>query len=647
MAPRLTFVLVAHREQAFLEPCLASILGQDVPDLEVVAIDDASGDHVPELLDAAARSDPRVRVHHLAERAGRGAARNLGLDQAQGEYVWFVRTTDLLVGGALPGVVERLGEQPDVLLLQHLRESPTGRRRPAPRQTGVGDASPHVFDKLLRREAIAQLRFGERGYDELSVIWPALLTAQRLAVHNEPAYICRHPPNAVRTGTPWDALDQYEALGDRGPQLRAAILRHGTALSRRLPAGERRAYLERVARLAGAGRPRLLAREAARAGQERLGRERTALKRRLRQATDRDPLRRHYRARLREPLDPDLAVFAAYWYRGYSCNPRAIHQRARELKPNLRGVWVVKEGATVPDGVEHVVAGTEAYYDAIARATYFVNNVNFPDHVVKRDGQIHVMTHHGTPLKKMGMDLADMPGKRNLAGVLRRCRRWDYSVSANPFSTLVWERAYPTRYETLETGYPRNDVLANATAETVRAARAALGIADGQTAVLYAPTHREYSDDPTPPLDLAAFADGLGPEHVVMARLHYFHDEHPMLRELHGAGRIRDVASHPSVEELCLAADLLVTDYSSIMFDYAVLDRPIVIHAPDWEVYREQRGTYFDLLSGGPGPVGRTGDEVLELVRSGGEAPRAAFRERFCSLDDGRAAERVVRAVFG
>jgi CDP-glycerol glycerophosphotransferase len=319
--------------------------------------------------------------------------------------------------------------------------------------------------------------------------------------------------------------------------------------------------------------------------------------------------------------------------------------------PGLRGLWVVKEegAATVPPGVEHVVAGTEAYYDAIARATYFVNNVNFPDHLVKRPGQVHVMTHHGTPLKRMGMDLSDAPGTRNLAGVLRRCARWDYSVSANPFSTLVWERAYPTRYETLETGYPRNDVLAAAGDGDVRRVRDALGIRPGQTAVLYAPTHREYDDDPTPPLDLARFADGLGPDHVVMARMHYFHEEHPLLRELHDAGRIRDVANHPSVEELCLAADVLVTDYSSIMFDFAVLDRPIYIHAPDWDTYRERRGTYFDLMTQAPGVVAHSDAELLDAIRSGatGDEQRAAFRARFCALEDGHAAERVVRAVFG
>jgi CDP-glycerol glycerophosphotransferase len=620
MAPRLSFVLAAHREQAFLEPCLASILGQDVPDLEVVAVDDASDDHAPEVLDAIAQRDPRVRVTHLPERAGRGAARTVGLQKAAGEYVWFIRATDL---------VQRIPRlEGDVVLLQTARESPIGKRTPGPPQTGLDDVTPDIFDKVLRRTAVGE--FGPAGYDELTALWPALLGSDRIAVDDEPAYVRRQPPNAVRHGTVWDALDRYAALGDRGPQLRAAIRRHGVRLAGGLQGAERRRFLRRVEQLSG--ERGLMVRAEAGAARRRLRRLPGEARRRARR---RGP---------QPPLDPGLAVFAAYWYRGYACNPRAIYER---LPAGMRGVWVVKEGASVPDGIESVVAGTEAYRDVLARATYFVNNVNFPDHVVKRPGQIHVMTHHGTPLKQMGMDLAHTRGTHGLAGVLRRCRRWDYAVSANAFTSLQFERAYPTRYTTLETGYPRNDVLATATPERVRAVRAELGIADSKTAVLYAPTHREYLEDPTPPLDLARFADGLGDQVVVMARLHYFHDEHPLLRELHDAGRIRDVASHPSIEELCLAADILVTDYSSIMFDYAVLDRPIAIHAPDWEVYREQRGTYFDLLTEGPGPVARTDDELLELVRSGKERPDPGFRERFCSLEDGHAADRVIAAVLG
>ena len=133
----------------------------------------------------------------------------------------------------------------------------------------------------------------------------------------------------------------------------------------------------------------------------------------------------------------------------------------------------------------------------------------------------------------------------------------------------------------------------------------------------------------------------------MLARLHYFYDSDPLVRELHGEGRLLDVASHPSVEELCVAADVLLTDYSSIMFDYAVLDRPIVIHAPDWEEYRARRGVYFDLLAAPPGAVARTQEEVIEALRTPSDDGRAAFRERFCALEDGRAAERVVRRVWG
>lgn len=387
---------------------------------------------------------------------------------------------------------------------------------------------------------------------------------------------------------------------------------------------------------------RRLARRARRTGRKVVRRGRRTL------------LLRYYRLQLRAPIEPDLAVFAAYWYRGYSCSPRAIYEKLREEAPWVRGVWIVERehAGSMPKGVEHVVAWTRGYYRLIARARWFVNNVNFPNELVKRDGTIHVQTHHGTPLKTMGLDLrsAYVAGKRmNFDALLRRCARWDYSITSNAFSTEAWKRAYPTEYETLEVGYPRNDVLANATPADVERIRAGLGIEPGQRAVLFAPTHREYLDGYRPTADLARLAGELGPGYVIMRRVHYFYETG---EEEPDAGRILDVSGHPSVEELCLAADVLVTDYSSLMFDYAVLDRPIVVHAPDWEEYRRLRGTYFDLLAAPPGVVTTTDEELVEAFRSGavwGEEAarlRAAFRARFASLDDGRASERVVRRVW-
>jgi CDP-glycerol glycerophosphotransferase len=367
-------------------------------------------------------------------------------------------------------------------------------------------------------------------------------------------------------------------------------------------------------------------------------------------------LRWYYRVQRRAPIESDLAVFAAYWYRGYACNPRAIYEKVRELAPQVRGVWIVdrKHARSFPADVPHVVSGTRAYFRALARAKYFVNNVNFPNDFVKRPGTIHVQTHHGTPLKTMGLDQrsAAVAGTRmNFDRLLERSARWDFMVSSNPFSTAIWQRAIPGNYETLEVGYPRNDVLVEAGGADVDRIRGRLGLDPRQQAILFAPTHREYRKEYVPTADVAHLARELRDEFAVMVRAHYFYaNRRP--KDDAGQDSLFDVSDYPSVEELCLAADVLVTDYSSIMFDYAVLDRPIVIHAPDWDEYRRLRGTYFDLLAEPPGVVTRTDDELVAAFRSGAvwsedaARLRAAFREKFCSLEDGRAAERVVRRVW-
>jgi CDP-glycerol glycerophosphotransferase len=237
--------------------------------------------------------------------------------------------------------------------------------------------------------------------------------------------------------------------------------------------------------------------------------------------------------------------------------------------------------------------------------------------------------------------------------LLARTDKWDYSVTANSHSTRMWERAYPSRFTSLDHGYPRNDVYYRATAADIRAIRDRLGIPPTHRAVLYAPTHRDYEAGWTPRVDLATLADELGEDTVLMVRGHYFYDSAPSpLTALRRTGRVIDVSAYDPVEDLCLAADALVTDYSSIMFDYANLDRPIVVYADDWETYRTTRGVYFDLMAEAPGPVARTQQELTEILTTqawrdeAATKARAAFRRRFCEYDDGRAAERVVRRVF-
>ncbi len=326
-----------------------------------------------------------------------------------------------------------------------------------------------------------------------------------------------------------------------------------------------------------------------------------------------------YRICLLLPLDRRLAVYCAYSGLGYSCSPAAIYEKAKELTPDVRGVWLVKthRAASMPDGVDCVVEESVAYYRAMARATYFVSNVNLADYVVKRRGSVHVQTHHGTPLKRMGIDGRTHGGRsgKGSDNVRRRAGRWDFSIAANRHSTEAWRTAYPGTFESLEYGYPRNDILVNASPEHGARVRAVLGIEPGQEVILYTPTHRGRNADRfAGHLDVVALAEALGPDTVILLRTHYFCDSSPQ-RASTGSARVVEVTAYPTVEDLYLAADVLITNYSSTMFDYAVLDRPIVVFAPDWEQYRASRGVYFVIFEERPGVVVTTQAELIERSR--------------------------------
>ncbi|MFE9692566.1 CDP-glycerol glycerophosphotransferase family protein [Micromonospora sp. NPDC005806] len=720
-----SFVVPAYRVQGYLRECLDSILEQPDADLEVIGIDDASPDESGEILVEYAARDPRVHPVRLAENVGLGPARNIGLDRAVGEYVWFVDGDDWLVPGCLPHVADRLlATRPDVLIVDHVRahwnnvgtrsamrevfpEPPgevTFRLRERPETMRLLHTA---WNRVVRREFLLDrgLRFEPGWYEDVSFTYPVLMAADRLGVLDRVCLNYRQRRTGAITRTRGDRHFEVFAqwhrvfrLMDRcEPEVAAlrpavfermiwhylTVLGNGERIApelrppffaqihadyvRYLPPGGYPAPpgVEGLKhRLVAAGRWRTFsalrdahqAADTARKTARRVTRRVLPVARRTARKARNAALREYYRGELHRPLDPTLAVYAAYWYRGYACNPAAIYAAARRLAPHVRGVWVVRRDrvGNLPPGVEYVVAGTRDYYRALARAHWLVNNVNFPDFVRKRPGSVHLQTHHGTPVKVMGLDQQRYPVGAmgmNFARLLHRVDRWDFSVTANSFSTQMWERAYPAGYSALEVGYPRNDRLALATPEECRRVRAGLGIGPDEFVVLYAPTHREHLPGWRPPFDPDRMRDVLGPAGRLMMRSHYFHDRD---RRPGGpsADGVLDVSTCDRVEDLYLAADVLVTDYSSAMFDYAVLDRPIVVYAPDWDAYRVARGVYFDLIAEPPGAVALDFPGLLDVFSSGAvraaeaEQARQRFRARFCALDDGHAAERVVRRVF-
>ncbi|WP_329121947.1 bifunctional glycosyltransferase/CDP-glycerol:glycerophosphate glycerophosphotransferase [Streptomyces sp. NBC_01465] len=707
--PRFSVIVPAYKVQAYLQECLDSVLTQSFEDLELIAVDDCSPDACGAIIDEYAARDRRVTAVHLPENQGLGRARNAALARATGEYVLFLDSDDTLTPGALQAITDRLKETggPDVLVYDYARTYWSGEAVRNERASQLTEEGPDTFrlsdrpgllkvlmvvwNKAYRREFIESRRmtFPPGYYEDTPWTYPVLMSAgslttlDRVCVH----YRQRRLGNILSTTSRkhFDLFDQYDrvfAFIDSRPELaswRPVIFRrmidHFTTVFTkrdRLPRGSRAEFFRRArAHYARYRTPGATPRPTTRARHTmvRLGAHRTygtlfralAVRRRAQRllstahrTTRAALLQLHYRAQLRLPVRKNTAVFAAYWNGGYACNPAAVEAKVRELAPHIRTAWITAPAHrhTVPLATRRLTPGTFAYWTALARSKYLVNNVNFDRRLVKRPSQILLQTHHGTPLKSMGLDLKRHPAAShgmNFHDLLANTDKWDFTLSANRHSTLVWERAYPSRYTTLEYGYPRNDRFQSATSYDVSRIRESLSIPEGFTALLYAPTHRDYVSGQRRTLDLERLARALGPRCVILTRAHYSYEAPLATTPL---PRVIDVSAHPSVEDLCLASDALITDYSSLMFDYATLDRPIVLHIDDWEAYEASRGTYFDIRDAPPGALARTEDELIDIFTtdhwrgSRSAQLRSAFRARFCTYDDGRAAERVVRHVF-
>ncbi|WP_329573128.1 CDP-glycerol glycerophosphotransferase family protein [Streptomyces sp. NBC_01361] len=370
-------------------------------------------------------------------------------------------------------------------------------------------------------------------------------------------------------------------------------------------------------------------------------------------------LRTRY-ASLRVEPRTDTVLYSSFDGRQYSDSPRAVHEELVARGEPLEHLWVVRDQqVAVPASCRPVALWSTEWYEALARSRYVVTNTQLPDWFERAEDQYVVQTWHGTPLKRIGRDLADSPSgdRRYIATLPERAAQWNLLVSPNRFSTPVLRGALGYHGDVLESGYPRNDLLHAADRAKVAAAvRERLGIPEGRRVVLYAPTWREnqprrggrYGLDLR--LDLAAAERALGEDHVLLVRRHYLVGG-TVPRT--ASGFVRDVTRHPDVGELLLISDVLVTDYSSLMFDFAQTGRPMLFHTYDLDHYRDTlRGFYFDFVAQAPGPLLTTGEEVVEALRdpaaatAGHEDAYRRFREVFCDLDDGRAAAHVADAML-
>ncbi|TDC53214.1 CDP-glycerol:glycerophosphate glycerophosphotransferase [Actinomadura sp. KC345] len=367
----------------------------------------------------------------------------------------------------------------------------------------------------------------------------------------------------------------------------------------------------------------------------------------------------HYRRHLNLPVR-ELAVFDAYRGRQYSCNPRGIYDELRKRGTDVECVWVTENGQFgKPAGARTVLAGTREHYEVMARARYVFGNWSQKEWFAKREDQTYVQCWHGTPLKKLGYDVKKMPYKRAQGRDWWEydVQHWDLLLAQNAFSVPLFRRAFGYDGPVLESGYPRNDVLNSPHRDEIASAvRRRLGIPEGKRVVLYAPTWRDDFSHAVGrrafrlELDIDRFRAALGHDHVLLLRTHYLVTDRPRLQP---GDCVMDVSVYPDISELFLISDVLVTDYSSSMFDFAVTGRPMVFFTYDLERYRDHvRGFYFDFDAEAPGPMLSTSAEVVDALRDPGALDtgfrdaRAAFAARYCPHDDGHAASRVLDRVL-
>ena len=353
------------------------------------------------------------------------------------------------------------------------------------------------------------------------------------------------------------------------------------------------------------------------------------------------------------PVNRNIVTFESYWGKGYSCNPKAISDYIKDDSKYKR-VWFFSK---LPQEIDNSIISVEKfslkYFYYLAVSGYIISNANHPNFFIKRKSMTFVQTKHGTPLKMMGLDeLTTKSSDHSLATALKkRCSNWNYVISSNNFSTNQWKKSFPFDYQVLEIGYPRNDKLFTFTSGMVDSVKAELGINGNDTrkVVLIMPTFREYHDKPEYYIDFKLLSEKLSSEYIFLVRAHYFNDDQSNVPNLPG---ILDVTLYPHVENLYIISDVLITDYSSSMFDYACLKRDIILYLPDYEEYKVKRGVNFDIVEDAPGLIVYNCEDLVNALDthsyelSEHKVKGCLFNQKFCKLDDGQASQRLYSMLF-
>ncbi|MGB8453991.1 MAG: CDP-glycerol glycerophosphotransferase family protein [Anaerocolumna sp.] len=364
------------------------------------------------------------------------------------------------------------------------------------------------------------------------------------------------------------------------------------------------------------------------------------------------------------PVQKDIIVFESNMGRNYTGNPKCIYEEMvrQGLDKKYRCYVMLDDLSTcVPGNAKKLKRTRTLYFLVMGIAGIWVSDCRQPNYIIKRQEVHYIQTWHGTPLKKLALDMesVNMAGETDIEKYKRNfyknTRTWDYLVSQNHFSTEVFKSAFAFDKTVLEIGYPRNDILFwGNNQEYIKDLKRKMGLPPDKKVLLYAPTWRdnEYYDKGAykfnQALDIKKLKDELGKDYVCIVKYHYLVKDSIDWSAYKGFIYKFDMCE--DIAELYLVADMLITDYSSVMFDYSILKRPMLFFAYDLEEYKDNlRGFYLDFLKEAPGPITRTTRELINCILNYNKEEFALkldeFHNKYNHADDGNASYKIVQLI--
>lgn len=716
----ISIIIPFNKGKRYLVDCLDSLVEQNLDNYEIILILNGVNENLDSLI-IKYSSKLNLIVKEFPDEMNVGKARNIGIDEASGEYIYFIDSDDYLYEDALSKLVsEARNTNADLICGERVRTSFIRDRfteeleKPHINPLN-GSKTSHLFlirlivgmqtDKqelmssihsLIKKDILHNIRFdeNERYFTDYQFVLDVLSVIDSFCAVSNALYGKRtrdDPVNLTSLNQEIEEKDfslflkQYFIVKnrlDKFPILKTEILNklykfyyhvYSRMYVRDKDNRWRDEYLNDMSEISKDFNPNnftIKDKFEIKALQEknwdkfdRLVRIRWGFVKAKQMKNEHWRLNtaiydHHY---IKKPIKKNKILFESFYGNYYSDSPKYIYEYLLENHSDeFEMVWVINDSSIkIPGNPIKVKRFTLDYYKHLGQSEYYVFNTRHPARLNKKSDQIFICTWHGTPLKRLGYDIENLyinnPDVKH--AYKRDSKMWDYMVSPNRYTTEILRSAFAYDGEIIESGYPRNDILYNATPEDTMRIKESLNLPKDKKIILYAPTWRDdeqfdvASVNFTLELDIRRLQEEFSKDYILLLRMHYFVANNLDISEFKGFAY--DASSYDDIAELYLISDMLITDYSSVFFDYANLKRPILFFTYDLDKYENVlRGFYIDIHKDIPGPLLKTNDELIEAIKSIDEITDEyhsrydEFYERFCSIDDGNASKRIYERIW-